>query len=146
MPEKTTTHFALPYPTSAGEVKVGATDFEELAVKLDSVIFEGNKVASGTSYSAQSARAEKTPFTASATRAAQVVLEAYNTSESGELCMAVVFCGGKRVTAFSLPFAKAAVPGYAAFSFICPAGSTWEWEKVAGLKVPSSFESTYLLL
>lgn len=40
MPEKETTNFKLPYPTSAGEVKAGATDFEELAVKVDTVLKE----------------------------------------------------------------------------------------------------------
>jgi hypothetical protein len=41
MPENTTTHFALPYPSGTGAVKLGASDIEELAQKLDGVLFAG---------------------------------------------------------------------------------------------------------
>lgn len=40
MPEKTTSPWALPYPTSVGEVKNGATNIEELAVKLNTTFNE----------------------------------------------------------------------------------------------------------
>ncbi len=58
MPEKTTTHFAFPYPTSAGEVKNGAVDIEELAKKLDEFLFErlltlSEKAVSGAATSGQ---------------------------------------------------------------------------------------------
>lgn len=47
MPEKETTHLSLPYPTSAGEVKNGATDIEELAAKLDTLLYENGVRTSG---------------------------------------------------------------------------------------------------
>ena len=40
MPEKTTTNFALPYPTGVGKVNLGAKDFEELAKSVDKVFTE----------------------------------------------------------------------------------------------------------
>jgi microcystin-dependent protein len=40
MAEKTTARWALPYPTETGNVKVGPTDFEELAQRIDEILFE----------------------------------------------------------------------------------------------------------
>src|SRR5258708_12777309 len=40
MAEKETSPWKLPYPTSAGEVKLGATDFEELAEKINTLFNE----------------------------------------------------------------------------------------------------------
>ncbi len=74
MPEKTTPIRALPFPTSAGEVKLGAVDIEELATKLDETMLG---LTSGETYAATKVvtKAEaEAGIEPSATRPAFVIL------------------------------------------------------------------------
>lgn len=59
MAEKETTHYKLPYPTSAGEVKLGAADFEELAKVTDETLYE--KYAGAWESLVLGAKAEENP-------------------------------------------------------------------------------------
>lgn len=132
MPEKETTHLKLPYPTSAGEVKTGPKDFEELAVAVDSAVFEGKGVANSTSYGGMVSKLFATEYEASATRATQVTVT---------IAVTVAAEGTYRIEGVEF-----AAWGYAAgvggaFSFIVPAGKKWSVTKTKGT---ATIESSYL--
>ena len=120
MPEGETTHLKLPYPTSAGELKNGATDIQELAETLDTVLYSGTKVANGQSYGLLSAGVGGTTYTPNAGRAVQVVLQ----FSVGEGETAKVKVNGTIITepntATHNESQKIIV------SIIVPAGQTWE--------------------
>ena len=67
MAEGTTTHLALPYPTSAGEVKNGATNIKELAEKVDEVLYEHRFGGFASSIIAAEQATASTTFTKLAT-------------------------------------------------------------------------------
>lgn len=139
MAEGTTTHLALPYPTSAGEVKNGATNIKELAEAVDTFGYEGNKVANGQAYGALTERAPATLQEPSATRPTQVMLTVYlKPSEAARLKLKV---GGVEIAVMGLDGTLPAGIPSLPVSFICPAGQSWEWSSENISKVMSSYLS-----
>ncbi|HTQ67258.1 MAG TPA: hypothetical protein VMI13_01060 [Solirubrobacteraceae bacterium] len=86
MPEKETTNWKIPYPTSTGEVKLGATDMEESAKAIDKILTEHVLIVkkyagSGTLASGELAVQEKTgeTFTLPAVGTANQVIGIFST-------------------------------------------------------------------
>jgi len=72
MPENTTTHYSLPYPSGTGAVKLGATDIGELAKSIDTLLFSGEAarlslVEHGSSVAAKAGELLKMTATATVT-------------------------------------------------------------------------------
>ena len=140
MAEKTTTHFALPSPTSAGEVKNGAVNIEELANKVDEVLYEGNKVANGQVYGAKTEKTSGTEYEPSASRPTFVVLTAENPGVgSGDNIAMVVYVGG--VIVCEAEGNGGAVIATVTASIIVPAGKKWKATIAASVGSPKVFAS-----
>jgi hypothetical protein len=141
MAEKTTTHYAFPYPTSVGEVKLGGTNIGELAIKLDEVLFEKNlgsiQVAAGAVYSAQvTTRTVGVEYEPSATRPTFVSLELTAAAGAGRVTASV---GGVRIS--SMSYLEGVTFG---FSLIVPPALKWKFTNLSGAN--PTIASSYLSL
>lgn len=87
-------------------------------------------------YSALITRAAATAFTPSTTREALVIIKVHN---EGGSTGARVFCQGIEIAEVETPIAVTQTS-----SFICPAGTSWEWLKISGAGT-TEVKSSYLI-
>lgn len=139
-----TTHFQIRYALEADEAKPYPQEVSEPGMKkIDEVLYEGNKLANGESYSAWAKKSFGVEYEPSITRPAFVMATVQFTgaTQSTELRVGLIQIGE-----YLSAKATAEEGTWMAVSFVCPAATTWIFSAGAGGVTPHELKVSTLLL